>query len=319
MPRTIEVVEDIDVLHAIIKGNDTQISQVIMNLCVNAKDAMEDKGTLHIHLQPVEADLYSGYVEMRSAFPDQKETPNIHIDDLGSGRTRLVLGCIIENMDYISLEIKDSGSGMSRAIMEHIFEPFFTTKPVDKGTGLGLATVHGVVASHQGALIIESVLGEGTRFELLFPVLKESQIESTAGQIAMEEEVEACILLVEDQKEVRDMMLNMLERLGFEVYTCETGLEGLEVLRENPGAFDLVITDHNMPVMTGLEMIYQVYFDQPELPFILVSGHGEQELKYAMDDHPAIRFFLRKPIQKDELKQKIMRVLADNKKRGEAA
>ncbi len=202
---------------------------------------------------------------------------------------------------------------MSRVIMEHIFEPFFTTKPVDKGTGLGLATVHGVIVSHKGAMVIESKLGSGTCFDLYFPLSEDVAIigvkpnENDFKQGEMPERKN--ILLVEDQENVRDMVITMLERMGYDVSFAVSGLDGLDIVREAPDKFDLVITDHNMPKMTGLEMVQQIHIDLPELPFILLSGYSEDKLQDIINDHPAIKMVVRKPVSGDILGKKIQAVI----------
>ncbi len=308
LPKTIEVNTKIETKHAPINGNASQIAQAIMNLCVNAKDAIEDEhGTLTVGLDIVSSDQFDVLVD---ELPAEGETPPIRFEIPQSGHTRLILGHMVKGQEYVCLSVEDSGSGMSQVIMEHIFEPFFTTKPVDKGTGLGLATVHGVVASHRGAMVIDSTLGKGTRFDLLFPLAEGAVLEEVPDQAQVfAEGGSGCILLVEDQGSVRDMMMNMLERLGYEAAACVSGLEALEVLRENPGAFDLVLTDHNMPKMTGLELVQQIHMDFPDLPFILLSGYSEQKLKDMMHEHPAIKAVLRKPIAKHILSEKIQAVL----------
>ena len=312
LPKTIEVQTQIEVAHAPVSGNANQIAQVIMNLCVNAKDAIEDEhGMLTVGLDLV----HSSGADMPDILVDDMEavekTPPIRFEEPEPGRTRLLLGQMVRDSDYVCLSVEDTGSGMSKIIMEHIFEPFFTTKPVDKGTGLGLATVHGVIAGHQGAMVIDSTLGKGTRFDLFFPAAEEITKKASADKKApMVKTDGARILLVEDQDSVRDMLLHMLERLGYETSSCTSGLEALDVLRENPGAFDLVLTDHNMPKMTGLELAQQIQYDFPALPFILLSGYSQEKLQNLMQENPAIKAILRKPIAKNTLAQKIQAVLS---------
>ena len=127
------------------------------------------------------------------------------------------------------------------------------------------------------------------------------------------------MLLVEDQPDVREMMANMLARMGLEVSVCVAGLEALDFLRENPGLVNVVITDHNMPKMTGLELVYQAHFDFPDLPFILISGYSQKKLQALMEEHPAIKAILRKPISRPSLARIIGTVMKDSKKQHEAA
>ncbi len=314
MPKTTEVTESYSVPYAPIVGNTTQISQLIMNLCVNAQDAMEDQhGSLVIDVGAVQSDDMVSIDILRDDLPDPSENPHLRIDELKAGTTRLILGHIAKNQKYARLRVQDTGSGMSRVIMEHIFEPFFTTKPVDKGTGLGLATVHGVIVSHKGAMVIESKLGTGTCFELFFPLLEDVETSfaepSTNTDSHESAPARKNILLVEDQENVRDMVLTMLERLGYDVTFAVSGLDGLDVVREHPDKFDLIITDHNMPKMTGLEMVQQIHLDLPELPFILLSGYSEEKLQDIINDHPAIKTVIRKPVSSETLSKKIQAVI----------
>jgi len=316
LPKTIEVETQIDVSHAPIDGNANQIAQVIMNLCVNAKDAIEDDhGVLRLGLNIIRSDEYDFPEPLVDALPEASVVPPVKIDEPGPASTRLVLGQLVRDRKYVCLSVEDTGCGMSKLIMEHIFEPFFTTKPVDKGTGLGLATVHGVVTGHQGAMTIHSELQKGTRFDILFPMAEEDIEEKPVDR---EEELlqqgSGNILLVEDQDSVRDMMISMLERLGYKAESCASGLEALDFLRENPDQFDLVITDHNMPKMTGLELVQQIHIDMPDLPFILLSGYSQEKMKALMQDHPAIKEILRKPVSKQVLSHKIQAVLSRKRK-----
>jgi CheY-like chemotaxis protein len=215
----------------------------------------------------------------------------------------------------VCLKIKDSGIGMSKIVMEHVFEPFFTTKPVDKGTGLGLATTHGVMTQHSAALIIDSMLGKGTTFELYFPVSSKiiEQERTPANEISASnsEFCSARLLLVEDQEDVRDMTSKMLMRLGYEVITAESGLKALKILKSQMDGgksgrpFDLVISDHSMPKMTGLELAVQASIDFPKLPFLILSGYSESKIRKVIEDTPNVKAILRKPISKDALKRQI--------------
>ena len=312
LPKAISVQTNIETDSAIIKGSSTQISQVIMNLCVNAKDAMENgHGVLNIALRYADPEAYEDLGIVRKELPALNTVPPIRIEDTTPERTRLFAGWLAQGQKYAVLSVKDSGSGMSRIIMEHIFEPFFTTKPVDKGTGLGLSTVHGVVAGHQGAMIVDSIIGKGTSFEIFFP-LAEGSVIAVRQEAADKPPAQAggYVLLVEDQPDVSDMLATMLRRMGFDVDCCSGGLEALEKIRDGLEDYDVVITDHNMPKMTGLELVCQVHEDFPDLPFILLSGYSQHRLQEMMQEHPAIKAILRKPVSRKVLAQKINAVIA---------
>lgn len=319
LPKTIEVEEDFEMDRALVDANATQIAQAVMNLCVNAKDAMEDEhGTLSIGLSYVEADedLYEDM--LADALPEKDAIPPIRLHEIEPGHACLELGTLVRGRRYVQLSVADTGSGMSYAIMQHIFEPFFTTKAVDKGTGLGLANVHGVIVAHQGALVVDSVLGEGTRFELFFPVAEQDGDSASSGAGEGGEAKKSVsvhggnVLVVEDQEQVRDMMVTMLARLGYRSHTCESGIDALYHLRENRNAYDLVVTDHNMPKMTGMELADQAAIEMPGLPFILVTGYSKESLDSDMSEHTAIRAVLRKPVDRKEFARKIQDVLAEN-------
>ena len=322
LPKTIEVNTDIRVSMAPINANATQMSQLIMNLCVNAKDAMEDEsGTLSIGLdQYVADDDFMIRAAITDHLPDPKETPFLRVEDREAGSTHLIVGQLQKGRPYIKLSIEDTGSGMSRAVMEHIFEPFFTTKPVDKGTGLGLATVHGVVIGHGGALYISSTLGKGTTFEIYLPQHEDGILSGVMSEADEKQAVvtvrDARILLVEDQSFVREMIKKLLERLGHRVVLAHDGLEGIQAIRKDDEGFDLVISDQNMPKMTGIQMIEIIHLEKPDLPFILVSGYSESQMQDMIDRHPAIKATLRKPVAKDVLMYEINMVLQDASSHG---
>tara|TARA_B100000780_G_C21116711_1_gene451895 strand:- start:882 stop:2765 length:1884 start_codon:yes stop_codon:yes gene_type:complete len=311
-PKSIEVHTDFDGDEFYIDGNSTQISQLLMNLCVNARDAMEeDRGGLSLALEsPKVIDSLPDEL-MGDKLLEPSETPNIFFEDVSPSKTRMYLGQIARDVEYVALRVCDSGTGMSRTIMEHIFEPFFTTKSVDKGTGLGLATVHGVVAGHCGALVIESEVGKGTCFHIYLPSIKTVSKRENIDVDAIADKVSGNILLVEDQEDVQEMMANMLERLGYDVGICSDGLEALAIIKDSPGYFDLVITDHNMPKMTGVELVQQVCYFDPDLPFIMVSGYSREKLQEIIKDHPSIKDVLRKPTPRRALNESIVRVLME--------
>ncbi len=311
LPKTIEVKTDILSGPACIMGNATQISQVVMNLCVNAKDAMQDdRGRLEISLKPSDVRAVFPPDFVMEELPDPREMPPIRIDEVGPNQTRLILGRVVGDMPYYVLKISDTGVGMSRTVMEHVFEPFFTTKPVDKGTGLGLSTVHGVVGGHRGALLLESTIGQGTVFSLYFPAIPDGlSFQDVSGEEGAFKSSGGRILLVEDQAEVRLMTHTMLTRLGYDVLCVENGLEALDLLREKPDEIDLVLTDQNMAKMTGLELVFEAYHDFPDLPFVLLSGYSQEALEEFMARHNSIKAVLHKPVLQKTLGDVLQKIL----------
>jgi PAS domain S-box-containing protein len=340
LPKTIELETDITSDPLYVSGNLTQLSQMIMNLCVNAQDAIEnDRGKLFISLGVENTETLGISGIFRDEFPNPYETPYMRIDDVEAGHACMVIGHLAREYCYAKMSIQDTGTGISHAIMEHIFEPFFTTKPVGKGTGLGLATVHGVLAAHRAFMIIDSKLGVGTHFDVYFPLLIEEQenkviIEDCRGRKKLareglsvqEQDFETPedhekadkiqkkksnyhILIVEDQEDVRSMITTMIKRFGHKVSTANSGMEGLDVIRENPDMYDLVITDYNMPKMSGLEMVHQASLDIPDLRFVLLSGYSLEKMGDLIKGLPSFKAVLHKPVSKKQLEEVIQEAI----------
>jgi PAS domain S-box-containing protein len=317
LPKTLEVKTDIQLESAFISGSATQISQIIMNLCVNARDAVEGQhGTLEVSLDVVDAGDYEAMGMLENDLPATDATPLARVESMDPEKTRLVLNVMARKKKYVRLSVQDTGTGMSRSIVEHIFEPFFTTKPVDKGTGLGLSTVHAVIATHQGAMIVNTVVGHGTIFELFFPLVEMVDVVASERQQSRPEFSRGHILLVDDQPDVREMIAVNIQRFGLQVSTCASGAEALDYLRENPEKIDLVITDYNMPKMTGPELVREVHHDFPEMPFILISGYSDESLLDMMEKNTAIKAVLKKPDSNEKLYNTIVTVLAQHRKSG---
>lgn len=300
-PSTINICPSVLMEHAPILGNATQIHQAIMNLYVNAKDAMEDEsGTLDVILQPLDPSFPALEDMEVDSLSDEPDTGVSMIHRLGAYRFCLQVGQIAKDRDYICLTIADSGSGMDRQVMEHIFEPFFTTKDVHKGTGLGLASVHGVILNHKGALVVDTEIGKGTRFHLLFPM--EEEVNYCVLEQKKEMHVgQGTIMLVDDQISVLDMTSRMLERLGYDVVSCCSADEVLEALSEDASFCDLILTDQTMPGMTGKALAEEVSTQWPDIPVMLMTGHSTETLENAVDEIPALKAVLAKPLDKSTL------------------
>lgn len=313
LPKSIDLIVQINADQAPVFGNPTQISQAIMNLCVNAKDAMaDDKGCLKVALDLVQSNEYRHLPMIKEKMPEADEAPFIAIEDGGNGYLRLMSGCLVQNTNYVCLSIEDSGSGMERSVLEHVFEPFFTTKAVDKGTGLGLSTVHGVLISHLGAIIVDTTLGQGTRFQLFFPKLSSISSRHDVEDVKAGDVAHAQILVVEDQPEVAEVTMIMLRRIGFKAKWCASGEAALEELHRHPRHYDLVLTDQNMPKMTGMDLLNEAYKDFPHLPFVMLSGYSEKNMQAMIADHPAVKAMIAKPVQQEKLRQILSSVLSQN-------
>lgn len=232
------------------RGDPGQIEQVLMNLAINARDAMPAGGVLEVR------------------------TENAEIEGLSElDGTQVVPG------SYVVLSVRDTGVGMSRETLEHIFEPFFTTKSVGKGTGLGLATVHGIVRQSGGHIWVDSALGVGSTFHLAFPRVTAPAAASTqparlpSPARAPHHEH---ILVVEDDDSVRLVIQQLLERAGYRVTTAEHGEAALRWLAASPHAPDLILTDLNMPVMGGLDLRARVHARAPEQLVLFMSGYNAE-------------------------------------------
>jgi CheY-like chemotaxis protein len=210
---------------------------------------------------------------------------------------------------FVHLSISDTGPGISPNIREKIFDPYFTTKEVGKGTGMGLAIVHGIAKGYQGFVSCHSVLGEGTVFHVYLPVIAEPAIPETLSapldptQLGNER-----ILFIDDDEILAEMGKVMLERLGYRVTVRRTSLEALSTFQNQPDQFDLVITDQTMPVMTGMDLARRMLQILPDLPIILCTGYSnlisEDEARLL-----GIKGFAMKPLTKKDIAQLIREIL----------
>jgi CheY-like chemotaxis protein len=225
----------------------TQLHQVLMNLCINARDAMPDGGRLV---------LSAGNVSIEKA--EAAQTSGAH-----EGR-------------YVRLRVRDTGTGIAPEVQERIFEPFFTTKALGKGTGLGLSTALGIVRNHDGFMRFESHLGQGTTFDLFIPALPVS--EPTAAQRqehAWPQGTGELVLVVDDESAVREVIRRALEEFGYRVISCGSGAEAIVRFRAAQNEVRLVVTDIMMPEMDGRELALALWALAPDLPILAISGACE--------------------------------------------
>jgi two-component system cell cycle sensor histidine kinase/response regulator CckA len=270
-----------------VRADPGQLEQVIVNLAVNARDAMMSKGggALTIQTYPVRAD---------------------QVADLGSE--------ILPIADYSALSIADTGTGIPASILSKVFEPFFTTKEVGKGTGLGLSTVYGIVKQSGGYIFADSKVGEGTRFTIYLPVHHVEEQKQTGRRPAkapVENELwgTGTILLVEDEPMVRTVAERALTRHGYKVLTANNGEEALEII-DRGDEIALLISDVVMPLMDGPTMVRQARKTRPDLPILFMSGYAEEQLRKSIDI--ANVAFLPKPFSVQELAEAVRKALSDN-------
>jgi two-component system cell cycle sensor histidine kinase/response regulator CckA len=267
-----------------VRADPGQLEQVIVNLSVNARDAMaaEGGGTLTIQTYAVKAD---------------------QVADLGSD--------ILPIADYAALSIADTGTGIPPSILGKVFEPFFTTKEVGKGTGLGLSTVYGIVKQSGGFIFADSKVGDGTRFTIYLPVHRVEE-EKESRRVAKPAEGElwgtGTILLVEDEPMVRTVAERALTRHGYKVLTANNGEEALEIV-DRGDEIALLISDVVMPLMDGPTMVRQARKTRPDLPILFMSGYAEEQLRKSIDI--ANVAFLPKPFSVKELAEAVRKALAE--------
>ncbi len=261
--------------HGLVKADPGQIEQVLMNLAVNARDAMPEGGALGIEIKSVE-------VETESAR-----------DALKPGK-------------YVLLDVHDTGQGMDEPTRQRIFEPFFTTKPAEKGTGLGLATVYGIVAQSGGHIDVESRLGEGTRFLVYLPRYDGDQVgENVPPSEPSRPREQATILLAEDEPAVRQLAARMLRERGYDVLEAPTGTEALELARSTGvERIDLLLTDVIMPRMSGAELTRKLHSLRPDLSVLFMSGYSHGEPVETLIAETG-GMFIAKPFTADELERAV--------------
>ena len=198
---------------------------------------------------------------------------------------------------------------MSSQVLERIFEPYFTTKQKGEGTGLGLAVVHGIVNSFKGTITVSSILNKGSSFIIRLPVLSGKPLVE-GGERAPFTRGDEKVLLVDDEKQLTDLGKRMLERLGYTVFTENSSIEALEIFRNDPNGFDIIITDMTMPNMTGDKLAIAMMNIRPDIPIILCTGFSES-ITGEQAKEIGIREFIMKPLVLSDLSEKIRRVLGD--------
>ena len=264
-----------------IEADPGQLSQVLMNLAVNARDAMPQGGSLQIETQNVVIDQDNGRIKPKIA-PGQ----------------------------YVKLTVSDNGTGMNHDEIDRIFEPFFTTKEMGKGTGLGLATVYGIVAQSQGGITVESSLETGTKFEIYLP--RANQLSEEAAEASsIEKKVQskhATILLVEDDQSIRQLIQNESENTKYRILAAQNGKEALQISQAYADTIDLVVTDIVMPNMSGLQLVQELQKKSPTIKILYITGYTDKIIaNHGITDGNVN--ILQKPFTLDQLMTKIEEVL----------
>ena len=279
---------DLKMIHGrdlgLVKADQGQLEQVVINLAVNARDAMVDGGALTIR------------------------TANVTVEE-----DKNYKGEVMPRGDYVVVEVEDTGCGIPRENLDRIFDPFFSTKEVGAGTGLGLSTVYGIVKQTGGFIFVDSVVGRGTIFSLFLP---HHVAGSEPGVVAAEAEVQGQkdltgignVLLVEDEDAVRAFGSRALRNKGYNVLEANSGEQALEVLRDATEQIDLLITDVVMPRVDGPTLVKKVRDSHPDLKVIFISGYTEDNFRQKLGEDEGIHF-LPKPFSLKQLAAKVKDVL----------
>ncbi|HTR80947.1 MAG TPA: PAS domain S-box protein [Bacteroidota bacterium] len=281
-PKSIIFSTKLSAKNALIYADATQVHQVVLNLCVNARDAMADHGTLTLSTVIVDGST------LRAIFPN------------------------VVNKNYLCLQVTDTGSGMDEATKAKIFDPFFTTKEKGKGTGLGLSVVYGVMKNHNGFVNVQSELGKGSTFNLYFP-LTEQLTPAVPKSKAQWENVEGgteTILFVEDEVSIVDIVKTMLEMKGYHLIVARDGKQGIDLFLKHKEQIALVLTDIGLPKLNGIEMFRELKTIDPHVRAILASGYIDPEMK-SEALKSGVREFIQKPYDLVDVLQKLRSALDD--------
>lgn len=279
-PKTIVVTMELTPDLPSVIADVTQIHQVLLNLCVNARDAMPKGGTLKLTTSYLEGEAVT------SRFPS---APN--------GR-------------FVFIRVSDTGMGMTQATKDRIFEPFFTTKDIDKGTGLGLALVHSIVINHSGYIDVDTEQGRGTTFNIILPVqiskrevedVKEEELQEVAGG-------SETILIIEDEEKLVELMMQILEKKGYKVYTAMDGLEGIELFAHHRNEIAAIISDLGLPKLGGEDVFKKIHALNPAVKLAIASGYIDPSVKANLR-RSGVTQFIEKPYLPQEILKTIRRLI----------
>ncbi len=282
-PKTITISMSLQPDLPAIVADASQIHQVLLNLCVNARDAMPKRGTLSISTGTIEGESVS------SRFP--KATAR----------------------QYVQIEVSDTGTGMDETTRQRIFEPFFTTKGPGKGTGLGLSVVFGIAENHNGFIDVRSAPGEGTSFTVYLPIPQRAPAVSQRSRKSVEEIAGGTetILLIEDEEMLRELVKGFLVSKGYTVLIAEDGMQGVEMYQSHQDQIAIVLSDIGLPVLSGQDALRRIREMNPKAKVVLASGYVEPGLKSELFKAGA-KDFIQKPYSADEVLQKIREVIDAN-------
>jgi CheY-like chemotaxis protein len=273
LPSTLELRTELEADLPAVRADPVQIGQVLLNLCINARDATPSSGTIRVGLRSVDS------VDCRCSSCREQV--------VGDG--------------FVELSVQDSGTGVAQPTLDRMFEPFFSTKEVGKGSGMGLATVHGIVHEHGGHVVVETALGRGTVFRVLLPVLAAEEAgtkrdrPTRAAASRPRQLLDGKVLVVEDEEMVGEFMSDLLHSWGLQVVVKHDPVEAQDLFARDPARFDVVVTDYTMPKGTGLDLACRITGIRPGLPVILYTGYSD-DLSDADVRRCGIHALVKKPL-----------------------
>ena len=279
LPAGLELQLSLAAGNASVIGDATQIHQVVMNLCLNAIQAMASGGTLKVKLDRITFDA-----------------PRVFLNG------RLAPG------EYVRLTVSDTGTGIEPKLLERIFDPFFTTKGVGEGTGLGLSLVHGIVRDHGGGIDVHSRLGTGSTFEVYLPIAAEIAAPAASAGAEIPQGRGETVMLVDDEQALVTLGEEMLAELGYEPVGFQGSVAALQAFQTDPQRFDAILTDETMPEMTGTELAREIRKLRPDIPILLMSGYRGRTLA-ARAATADINDLLKKPLQSHDIAASLAKAL----------
>ena len=283
LPATIKLNVTLDEGLGIILADPAQIHQIIMNLAANAYHSMKDNGGI------LEVSLHPG-----------RNNPSWDLKKFSLTR------------DYLCLSISDTGIGIDPDLLDKIFDPYFSTKHEGKFSGIGLYVVHGIVEHHGGYIHVETAGGNGTRFDIYFPVIEKTcAFKQAPPQNKGIQKGTERVLLVDDDKKVALMETHMMEKLGYTVTGFSSSMEALHIFTNNPDLFDVIVTDMTMPELTGIQFAKKIYDIRPDIPVIICTGLGDTMDQNKLDA-PAVKGLLKKPVSVGDLSFTLKQVLDES-------
>jgi CheY-like chemotaxis protein len=280
LPSAIEIRLDLGEDDYTVLADPTQFQQVLINLCTNSAHALSPDGGV------IKVSVAEQIVTSHEKGPTS---------DLGSGA-------------YINLTVQDNGPGIKQKHLHRVFDPFFTTKKIGEGTGLGLSVVHGIVTSHGGVVYAESEPGQGTIMQILLPSLEHPSFDPVPESLVVPPEGSEEILLVEDELVLADILRRIIASLGYHVKMFTKATEAWLFFEANANRFDLVLLDHNMPNITGIELAARISRLKPKLPIILFTGISIELLRRDAEK-AGVRAIINKPLNRIELSIAIRKML----------